>query len=201
MALFPASQSVLARVVFDGFESDTYRLQRAGWDIAVDERIGDPMDDVSRMLLKHRGSGVTILAICRNFRQEFYRTRSGEHRYSQDRHMPEYMAVNVKSGSEKMIVRGSGRGNEGYSWVDNLRMIDAAPNFVMVEEYDLMRLPLFARAAEPRAEELIVEPATVLQLLEQIRQQQAPEQAEIRKRQRSAGNTPTIHATILSLAA
>lgn len=57
----------------------------------------------------------------------------------------------------------------------------------------------------PMAEEIIVEPATVAGLLDQIKQLQAPELAAIRERNRRADSrnftAQRFHAQIVSLAA
>lgn len=63
----------------------------------------------------------------------------------------------------------------------------------------LFDLPIFQKIDTPVAEELIVDPPTVQQLLDQIRAMQEPEQAEIRRRNRGRESLrPRLHAQIMS---
>jgi len=81
-----------------------------------------------------------------------------------------------------------------------MQLIDATPNVRMIEEVDLFNLPAFAPAiAQPRKEDLIVEPADVSAMLDMIRKQQAPIQADLRERARRREVTPLQHATIFTL--
>ncbi len=65
-----------------------------------------------------------------------------------------------------------------------------------LNHYNPFEFPIFQRKNEPVAEQLIVEPQDVMELLEQIKKMQAPEQESIRKRERRM--TPLAHATILT---
>ena len=85
---------------------------------------------------------------------------------------------------------------------DALRPIDATPAFAQVTERTLFEMPFFQTLHVPAAEPLIVDQATVSDLLERIRAMQAPEQAEIRARNASRERAHgRIHAHIMSLAA
>ena len=79
---------------------------------------------------------------------------------------------------------------------------NAAGGVVQVTTRDLFEMPFFQTLHVPAAEPLIVDQATVSDLLERIRAMQAPEQAEIRARNASRERAHgRIHAHIMSLAA
>lgn len=84
--------------------------------------------------------------------------------------------------------------------VHMMHWVETRPEVSATNFYDA---PLFRELGKPVAEEIIVEPATVQQLLDQIRHMQAPEQAAIRARQRSQERREPsqVHASIISLAA
>jgi hypothetical protein len=86
------------------------------------------------------------------------------------------------------------------------KQIDAAPQYTNAEIKEIDDFGIFA-VPMTRTEEIIVEPADVYTLLEQIKKMQSPEQAEIRKRNRrrdSEGHSEisqrqNFHAQIISL--
>lgn len=94
--------------------------------------------------------------------------------------------------------------------MDNLSMfrpIDAMPQFITTERKSIDDFGIFATPLV-RTQELIVEPETVMELLEKIKAMQSPEQFEIRKRmqarKRDSGEPiqrQQFHAQILSLVA
>lgn len=90
----------------------------------------------------------------------------------------------------------------------DFRPFDAVPQFTEVKRRSIEDFGIFAPCLA-RTEEIIVEPATVASLLEQIKSLQAPDLATIRERNRQAerrGSTQPMqqqrfHAQIVSLAA
>jgi hypothetical protein len=87
----------------------------------------------------------------------------------------------------------------------NFQAVDASPQFVSdkrrsIEDFGIFATPL------ARTEEIIVEPETVMGLLEKIKAMQAPELAAIREKNRRRDQHQPMerqqfHAQILSLAA
>lgn len=178
-------------VRFAGWESDTFRLGRSGWDISVEESFEDRKFN---MLLYHHGSQIKMLAEAREHPMKERYSRLHSH-YSQnfgDRDGPMFNVVRAWAG--EAFIRLTGFLNfSGWS--------DTSPTIVHAEtERDVMSLPIFTQREAPKAEELIVEPQDVMQLLDQIKRMQSPEQAAIRANNRRT-TAPTAHATILSFAA
>ena len=175
------------RVIFAGWESDTYSLGRAGWEISI-QRSPRPeyYGAIDTMLLHHPSSKLMLMAECREFFTLDWR-RNGE----MDRDLPVFYVR--RAGTDLIIRHEIGILVEhGFSaWADH------EPKFI---DTSIRNTPLFLNKAAPAAEQLIVEPATVAELLEQIRKQQAPLQAEIRERDRRRAReaAPVLHAQILT---
>jgi hypothetical protein len=189
MALSPVELNPVCRVFFAGFQSDTYTLGSHGWDIALQDV---PLHRAGRgeteMVLHHKPSGMVGTAVADRWEPMGWRQMRMENC------LPEFHVRNM--GNQKKVIRmGRLDPYAGFDWVET------EPTITMVEERDIFTLPLFTRKAAPAAEQLIVEPATVSELLEQIRKAQAPGQAEIRERARRRELAPTLHASILTLEA
>jgi hypothetical protein len=191
MARLPVEHSVRAEVRFAGFTSDTYTLQRNGWQIAVEEDFHNYCEE-STMALRNDKLGVVAYGRCRDYRRMLLNSR--ERRFASD----------YESYPLTYVIEQMGRGvilrTENPSLhMRSFSLIDATPNVMMMEEYDLYNLPAFAKAEAPhKAEELIVDPADVSAMLDMIRKQQAPTQREIRERVRRRELIPVQHATILT---
>lgn len=181
MALSLARISPPCRVFFAGLEGDTFSMSRSGWDIAVAE---EPYYGKIRLLLNHKQAGLQGIAESREqFSAPDWRIYGGG--------LPEFF-VSKMAGGIRVVTNT-------ISSFDNFKLADMNPSFSMVEEVEIARLPLFAEAKRPPAEELIVDPATVSELLEKIRNQQSPIQKEIRERARQREIIPIQHAAIYTL--
>lgn len=187
MALSLARMNPPCRVMFAGFESDTFSLGRNGWKIAFEEHHREyGMYSKLIMVLNHH-SGLTGWAeTLERFSAHDWRI-SGQY----DERLPIF---EVKQMSNKMPARVA----RGLN-LDALRLADTDYSMSTVEDHDLARLPLFKRTSQPEKEDLIVDPATVSELLEQIRQRQAPMQKDIRDRARRREIVPVQHASIFTL--
>ncbi len=187
-----------SKVLFAGWESDTLRLGQQGWDISIQENIEYSKFEA---LLHHKGANLIL------------------HAEAHDNPMKEHHA---RRNMIAMDVRNSMYNSDHRGWLDgpifnvvrafafqsNLKVFHSMPVFdtwsatrpAMVEmdmqHYNPFEFPIFMRRNEPMAKELIVEPQDVMALLEQIKQMQSPEQADIRRRNRQ--QVPMAHATILS---
>lgn len=84
---------------------------------------------------------------------------------------------------------------------DDFRLADMTPQTVSVTEYDIGKLPLFAEAKKPLAEQIIVPQRDISDLLAEIRGRQVADIAEIREREKRRELTTIQHASILALAA
>jgi len=187
MARSLVEQNPPCPVHFAGWSSDTFTLGRHGWDVAYQQ---DHYRDERELLLYHKESGTKALAKASG--NHFDKRVFGYQSY------PEFNVVRITT--EKMHVRYDVRSLHPFS---NMAWVNTEPSMIQIEEHDLMSLPLFQKLHAPVAESLIVEPATVADLLDKIRKMQSPEQAAIRARNRSRdasndGQKPFIHATLIS---
>lgn len=189
MAHLQASLNPPCEVFFAGWRSTTYELGRAGWKISFQENAYQGLRSAPRLLLYYPASRLSAIAECedRNF-------LTLEWRYQGERwdRLPRFFVHHVASD---FIVRTANEFSFS-AWVNTV------PERTVVEDRSIYTLPLFASINQPAAEELIVEPETVSQLLDQIRAMQEPGQKDIRernrRREREAADMPTVHARILT---
>lgn len=172
-------------VLFAGWRSSTYDLGRAGWDISF-ERADNHFFGltVERMILRHKGAGLVGMARTREPFDTYRWRQTGGHQNMAmlPRFVVEQMHPGIAIHHEPQFSPFAGY----TSWAMT------EPMFVESTLHDHC---LFLDKQAPAGETLIVEPRDVMQLLEQIKQMQSPEQAEIRKRRKAV---PLAHATILS---
>lgn len=185
MALSLLKANLPCRVRFAGWESDTFRLGRSGWKISYQE---DHHRGECQLLLFMPVWRIQCWAHARNSFRSIEWRAGGQ----QEDRLPEF---EVQKAASDFIVRMSGSAPLPIFKV----WADTDPSFSMIEETEMSfyHTPLFLEKEAAPAEELIVDPATVSELLEQIRQRQSPTQAEIRARDRSR-NRPLLHAKILT---
>lgn len=177
-------------VFFAGFETTTTRLQQAGWQLAAEQ---DIHDGTVQLLMRHADCGLYLVA--ESQRYDFFGAVRNM-RYDRPG-LPRFTVRQVARAIETCLAQG----------LDFARFepIDAAPQRVEVTRQRIEDFALFA-APLVRTEEIIVEPQSVTECLDLIRRLQAPELAEIRKRNAAldfaeARNQTKFHAQILSLAA
>jgi len=174
-------------VYWAGFKSNTFALQQAGWGIAVEQDFVD-----ARIRLLIHNPDWNLYAFSDYSTHEFYRERHDEFRMLPSftiRHCsPRIQATRVMDDFTKF------------------RQVDAMPQFTNAVVESIEDLGIFA-VPMTRTEEIIVEPADVYTLLEQIKKMQSPEQAEIRERNRrrdregasTVSQRQNFHAQIISL--
>jgi hypothetical protein len=182
-----------AQVHWAGFESDTYRLQQAGWELAVEEEIEY---DRIRLMMRHRDMRLYAL------------TDAADYYYRRDetpgREPP--LRFNVCMAAPSIQVQ---RMNvAGPMAFENFRQIDAKPQMIESEIKSIEDFRIFATPLV-RTEEIIVAPQTVSEMLQKILEMQLPEQERIRQRERLAesreaylvgsGPRQRFHAQILSI--
>jgi len=190
-----------SRVFFGAFESDTYTLGLRGWNISVQENFEFHRFD---MLMEHEGFNLILHAMSKDDpMREHYNRVGGTHMNARQTYEATYLGGGkyADDGPVFHVLKALPRN-------PNLKIYHEVPVFnfwsetrpamieVDAQQYNLMEFPIFCKKGEPAPKELIVEPQDVMQLLEQIKRMQAPEQATIRERRRR--DTPVAHATILS---
>jgi len=187
-------QTVISRpvkVLWAGWETDTVRLQQAGWQLSAEEQVAE---ETLRIAMRHNDLqlyGVTAPVNLNYFPGDF--GRDLDYRYKT---IPPLM---VQYMSNKIVVNVM----DNFS---NFSPIDAYPQVATIEAKNIEDFKIFATPLV-RTEEIIVEPQTVDTLMKQILEMQAPNQMEIRDRNRKreyreGEEIPrqNFHAQILSFA-
>lgn len=146
-----------------GWETNTYRLQQAGWELSAEH---DFTSMHIRLAMRH--TPCQCVAITAPLAVDFYDAAYGMH--APPPATVQYFACRATVQFYEQSV-------------SSFKPIDAAPQFVSSTMRSIEDLKWFATPLV-RTEEIIVEPETVAELLEKIRKMQAPEQAAIRARER-----------------
>jgi len=175
------------RVVFAGWESTTTRLQQAGWQLSAEQ---DFNRFSIRIALKFEPARLFMIAEAQEMDFMRYSVMREQPPVFQIRHAASDMHVQLMEDAF------------------DFRPFDAVPQFTSIERKSIDDFGIFAPCLT-RTEEIIVEPKTVAALLDEIRKLQAPELAEIRKRNASRDRRNStepmaqqrFHAQIVSLAA
>lgn len=183
-------RSPILPVEFAGFRSDTYTLGRYGWKIAIEQDMRE--FEHLFVIAAHHGLGVS-LAGKTNFPPLFMQDIRRE--APSQRPPIQLEKVSVKPGREIML---PGR-------PPNMQWVDTRPRLEELELRELHELPLFATLDAPAGEQLIVDPLTVSEMLDRIREMQSPEMRAIREREnrraREDVQKQMIHAQVVSLVA
>jgi hypothetical protein len=177
------------RVLWAGFEANTYALQQAGWSLAAEQDY-----EYRRLRLAFQHRDWQLYAISDYAELDFFNA----HHAQNDLWPP-------------IVVRRFVSQIQVERRIDALTMfhpIDAQPQFISreirnIEDFGIFVVPL------TRTEEIIVEPQDVASMLEQIKRIQAPEQAAIRARDRlrasreglrsDAWPRQRVHAQVISI--
>lgn len=195
MALsFNSPRNPPLKVEFMGFRSDTMTLGRAGWEVRVENDSGRFMRDIALYVSAlHPKFGVALIG---RLEMDFQPSAGAMDRFEQYRDAVVRLSQIVTRDQRARIV-------DTAPLRLDYRQIDTEPRYMDISERDIWEMPIFNTAGVPMAEELIVDPETVTDLMERIRQMQAPEQAEIRKNnaRRERDRPCRLHANIISLAA
>lgn len=151
------------RVVMMGFESDTLRLQNAGWELSVYE---DFSCHAIRLAMRHRT--LRLYALSRLVRLEHY-----------------YDLANRMESIRHLVFDIQGVAPEIQTIVEHrvdfskFKPIDAVPQWVDQEIKQISDFNIF-RTLEA-SKEIIVDPKTVSEMLNEILKSQAPKQKELRE--------------------
>lgn len=180
-----------------GWESDTYRLSRAGWALALNE---ESCHDQLDVVLHHQALQVTARGTVRGYRElrhRFMRSISG--RYGADDYL-RHAGIDIEHVGLTQRFELYGRDPFAlHEWVD----CEPSAQTVSMQKMRLSDMTLFRKLEAPAPQELITDPETVQELLDRIVAMQAPMRKEIRtrseRRERDAPQARRIHAQIVSL--
>lgn len=188
-----ARLSPVCDVHFAGFSSDTYRLQRNGWQIGTRE---DHIRGDITLLLNHKDYGIQAVAVSM---ERFY-APEWHSMHGRGVRPPEFNVIKLASDMRIRVERMSTMMNTHLNF-DDFRLADMTPQTISVKEYEIGKLPLFAEAKKPLAEQIIVPQRDISDLLAEIRSRQVADIAEIREREKRRELQTIQHASILALAA
>lgn len=178
-----------ADVYWSGFRSDTRTLQQAGWEIAAEEEV---MYDRLRLLLRNRDLKLYALTDYAGYE---YRARPWREYsiYHARGSRPPLLFQVVMCAPRIEIHRHAAMGATSF---DNFRQIDAEPQFL--HDVEIKSIDDFKIFATPlaRTEEIIVDPMTVSEMLDQIRKMQVPEQERIRQKERLAASRAAMNPEV-----
>jgi hypothetical protein len=185
--------SVPCPVKWCGWSSDTYTLQNNGWSLAAEE---DVYDGRLRIAMRHDEMGLMGIS---ETAQYAHLDRSGLYSRNKMYLTDDRPVFHVRYISSKMLLR-----MHDIEPLSSFVPIDAKPQFHFMDT-KTMNVEDFTCFAPnlTRTEEIIVEPDTVMSLLEKIKEIQAPEQERIRKDNRlreymTSKPREVFHAQILS---
>jgi hypothetical protein len=165
------------KVRFAGFESDTLKLQRSGWQLAVEEDY-------------HYGK-VSLVGRHREFDLNFMSISANYNAYAIN---PQDIIFHVQYCRSQMVL-------QLMADMSNFKLIDATPTYCAVTDANFKDLSLW-NTPLVRTKEIIVDPKDVAECLEIIQRLQAPELARIRESNRrdELRKQDVFHAQILSIA-
>lgn len=167
--------------------SDTYRMGRRGWEVVMHE---DPHGFRYEFIFHHPDTGIVLQGVL-----------GAQHLRRHDRFGRSSQPIEIVK-----VVTKDQRVMLHMASLEDYHRIDTNRSVAFVES-EFHNLPHFAELFMPRpeAQQLIVDPADVQSMLDQILKIQAPIRKEIRardaRRERDSKEVPEIHAQIISLKA
>lgn len=199
--MFPVKQNIPVPVHWAGFVSDTLRLGREGWQIAMEQ---NPMARKLSLIMHHPGYGLTAYGVLHDYdglREAIARpdVPSDFGRMRLPQKFPPFVITNAGTKDYRFMTHPS------FDLADFHR-VDTMPTIVQ-RESSYQELPLFAElfAPKPEAQQLIVDPQDVQSMLDQVLKIQGPMRKEIRardqRRDRDEPQTAQVHAQIITLRA
>lgn len=165
-------------VEWNGWQSDTRRLQQCGWQLAVERKPNDcSSSDSYRLAMKHEGLHLFAISNRTAFQREFFRNPW------QSRQVPVFHVVQVLPLNFRLQTFGGvDLGN-----LNDFVPIDAMPQFVEVKSLEVKSLEDFnIFATISKTERIVIDKAdmSVVEHLEAIKRMQAPKQRELRQKER-----------------
>ena len=167
---FQTLLSPRAQITFEGFVSDTYKLQCAGWKIAAEE---DIMENRFRLYLEN--SFLKLTGISDYIRFDYYQRMKNNRSLMND----DIPMIYIKRVSSKIEVLRLSEYQRAFN------EIDARPTWANASMDNFEDLRIFnTNKSMSNVEELVVAPQDVMTLLEQIHKIQSKDQAIIREKLR-----------------
>ncbi len=188
-------QSYPYKVFFEGFESDTYRLQSAGWQIACDGQYSAALNtECLRLLIKHPHLKVTGISEAQAIQRYLFSDFDSERFYKS----LVFKIIAIHPQIQVYGVQSTAQITSAF------HEIDATP--WIMNRVDLNSCPIFRTLIKPQ-NEIIIDQADVNILLEEILKKQSPIQRDIREKNRkqeareAIAENKVLHAQITSLVA
>lgn len=176
------------RVLWAGWQSTTYDLQRAGWALSAAEQYDDRRVTLA---MCHEQTGTRMISESADF--DYFQRGMGR----EPEMMPTFVVGNVVAahGGRVLIQRMDSL------TIDSFRAIDAKPMRVMQEDMDDMAI-----FATPATKGIIVDPNDIDALMQRISVLNQPDLAAIRARnlareRRAVGDKLQLHCQILTMVA
>lgn len=183
----------ICKVLWAGWETDTLALQRAGWQLAMEQ---DPMRDCLQLIMKHEPC--RLYALSEPIQYHYFRMNDLQ-TYTGD------VVFQIKWMASRFEVLY-------HADMGNFRAVNAKP---MMAEVDMRRkdiedFNLFTPLVD--TQELLVEPKDVKECLDKILKFQSPKQQELKEKKRRAMRRQegeicdqvdpllNVHAQIITLA-
>lgn len=160
------------KVHFLGWTSDTYTLQRFGWEISVNE---NPYYGSIQIAIRHQG--LKLKAISDMVSCDYHRVMVNEYDQNDILQQIEFNFMNMSSNYNILIQNRD---------IMDFHPIDAEPTMVNLEYKSLDDLNIFKKVQVIPENEIIVDPLTINQLMDEIIRLQTPKQKEIRERRMKA---------------
>lgn len=187
-------KSPACKVRFAGWESTTGRLQQAGWQLAVEHSWNN---DRVRLAMRYRDGGMRMIAEAQHYTRPMTKDALSFYNGMERDSLPIFEVIHV---AQDIHIARVQLDSFDFHAIDARPQLHTVTDFKSMDAFEIFAAPLV------RTEEIIVEPASVASLMEQIKQLQAPELAAIRERQRRADRGDPMqqtkyHAQIISLAA
>ena len=164
------------RVHWMGWESDTHRLGRNGWDISANE---DPREGRISIAIRHAAAQVYGMSEFMSHRYHSMRPHPS-HMYGYDHELRDLEFRMTLANSLVM---------QNYGPVQDLWMpVDTRPQVVAMEIQRIEDLKIF-RQLPPEENDIIIAPPSLDTILQMALDHQAPKQRELRNKYRRRATT------------
>lgn len=159
-------------VHFAGFESDTYRLQRNGWNLAFNR---PAHKDTIQIAMRHEKAGLYAMSNDLSFESFYSLSKRPDSSINPFQPGIVFNIIHVFNQGRVQIFPVMG----AAAWTP----FDATPSFAQTEELPFDKWVPF-KSINPDAPDIVIPEHTLPELLDIILNKQDPKQKEIRERQR-----------------
>lgn len=160
--------NLIARVYFAGFESDTLRLQREGWQLSYSQQLNS-YERVFRLAMKHEKAGVYAISSPTIINMDTI-MRNGSC-------APDWLHFNICHMSNDFRVRILPMPQVAF------QAFDAIPQFEDTKEFSFEEFVPF-KPLNSEAPEIFLDKKTAAELIDLAIKKQEPKQAQIREENR-----------------